>query len=103
MRWIEKICRFIQNFSHYSRHLTHLCKKNVTFNWTPKCQKAFEQINKCIYSTNPDFNKEFCITTDASKQACGAVLTQSHDGVDLPVAYASRTFTKGESNKVTNN
>jgi len=23
----------------------------------------------------PDFNKEFCITTDASKQAGGAVLT----------------------------
>jgi len=35
-----------------------------------------------------DFNKKFCITTDASKQACGAVLTQDYN--------ASRSFTKGE-------
>jgi len=40
-----------------------------------------------------DFNKKFCITTDASKQACGAVLTQDYN--------ASRSFTKGESNKNT--
>jgi len=26
----------------------------------------------------PDFNKEFCITTDERKQACGAVLTQDY-------------------------
>jgi len=47
----------------------------------------------------PDFNKEFCITTDASKQACGAVLTHDYNNTQLPVAYASRSFTKGESNK----
>jgi len=44
----------------------------------------------------PDFNKEFCITTDASKQACGAVLTHDYNNTQLPVAYASRSFTKGE-------
>jgi len=35
----------------------------------------------------PDFNKEFCITTDASKQACGAVLTQDYNNTQLPIAY----------------
>jgi len=49
----------------------------------------------------PDFSKEFCIITDASKQACGAVLTQNHNGLQLTIAYASRAFTKGESNKFT--
>jgi len=49
----------------------------------------------------PDFNKEFCITTDASKQACGAVLTQDYNNTQLPVAYASRSFTKGERNQNT--
>jgi len=37
---------------------------------------------------HPDFNKEFCMTTDASKQACVAVLAQDYNN----------TFTKGESN-----
>ena len=41
------------------------------------------------------------MSTDASKIACGAVLEQEHDGIRLPIAYASRKFTKGESNKAT--
>jgi len=49
----------------------------------------------------PDFLKEFGIKTDASKQACGAVLTQNHNGLQLPIAYASRSFTKAESNNST--
>ena len=36
----------------------------------------------------PDFRKEFCIITDASNQACGAVLTQNRDGIQLPIANA---------------
>jgi len=46
-------------------------------------------------------SKEFCIITDASKQACGPVSTQNLNGLQLPIAYASRAFTKGESNKCT--
>jgi len=49
----------------------------------------------------PDFSTAFYIKTDASKQACGAVLPQNKNGLQLPVAYAMRSFTKGESNKST--
>lgn len=97
--------RFIKNFSDHSRHLTRLCKKNVQFEWTAECNNAFEylktELMKPTLLQYPDFGKEFCITTDASKQACGAVLTQDHNGQQLPVAYASRMFTQGESNKST--
>ena len=48
-----------------------------------------------------DYDKEFCVTTDAGKVASEAVLCQEYDGKYLPVAYASKTFTKGESNKST--
>jgi len=44
-------------------------------------------------------NKEFWRTTDASKQACGAVLTQDYNNTQLPVVCASISFTKGGSNK----
>ena len=97
--------RFIKNFSEYSRHLTRLSKKGVPFEWTEDCEFAFKYLKKALISPTllqyPDFTKEFCITTDASKHACGAVLTQEHQGKQLPIAYASKTFTKGESNKST--
>ena len=46
-------------------------------------------------------HRHIFITTDASKLACSAVLTQEYEGRQLPVAYISGTFTKGESNKST--
>lgn len=49
----------------------------------------------------PDFNKKFILSTDASNLACGAVLSQMHNDAELPVAFASKKFTKGESNKPT--
>lgn len=97
--------RFVKNFSFYSRHITRLCKKNVKFEWTSQCVEAFKYLKKQLMQPTllqyPDFGKQFCITTDASKHACGAVLSQEYDGKQLPVAFASKTFTKGESNKST--
>ena len=95
--------RFIPNFSFYSIHLTQLTKKNKPFIWTNECDTAFQYLKKALLSPPilkyPDFNRPFCITTDASKIACGAVLSQNYDGVQMPIAYASRSFTKGESHK----
>lgn len=36
-----------------------------------------------------------------NKVACGAVLAQLHDGIEKPIAFASKAFTKGESHKST--
>lgn len=46
----------------------------------------------------PDFDKEFLLTTDASEEGIGAILSQGNIGNDLPVAYASRTLNKAERN-----
>ena len=40
----------------------------------------------------PDFQKTFKLTTDASHYAVRAILTQMKDGVDMPVAYFSKTM-----------
>jgi hypothetical protein len=44
----------------------------------------------------PDFSEEFIPTTDASNDGAGALLPQGEIGEDLPVAFASRSFNKGE-------
>lgn len=47
----------------------------------------------------PNFEKPYKIIVDASDFACGAVLTQDYNGVDMPVTYKSRSFKSGEKNK----
>ena len=97
--------RFIPNFASHSLHLTRLTRKNVQFQWNEECENAFQFLKEALLSPSilqyPNFNKPFCITTDASKNACGAVLSQDYNGIQLPVSYASRSFTKGERNKST--
>jgi hypothetical protein len=46
----------------------------------------------------PDFDKPFILTTDASKVAVAAILSQEYDGVQRPTAYASRQMNKAEQN-----
>lgn len=95
--------RFVQNFAGITRPLTQLTRKRVEFLWTDKCENAFQTLKRCLLSTPilkyPDFTKEFKIIVDASDFACGAVLTQEYDGMDMPIAFISRSFKKGELNK----
>lgn len=97
--------RFIPNFAHITSPLNKLLRKNVPFEWTENCQIAFDLLKRFLISPRilkfPDFKKEFILTTDASKLACGAVLAQLHDEVELPISFASKAFNKGESNKST--
>lgn len=97
--------RFIPNFAEIARPLNQLTRKKVKFVWSPECQMSFATLKSLLLDPKilqyPDFNKQFILTTDASKEACGAILSQECNGQELPVAYASRTFTKGECNKAT--
>lgn len=81
--------RFIPNFSTISQPLTYLRKKRVAFNWTSKCEDAFNEIKAKLISAPilayPDFTKQFRVTVDASHQGCGAVISQDFDGNDLPI------------------
>lgn len=94
--------RFIPNFSKITKPLTALLKKDIQFNWGSDQQQAFNTCKEILTTTPllqyPDFNKEFLLTTDASIHAVGAVLSQGEIGKDLPIAYASRTLNKAETN-----
>ena len=44
----------------------------------------------------PNFDLPFILTTDASKVAVAAILSQVQNGLERPVAYESRQLNKAE-------
>lgn len=94
--------RFIPNFSKIAKPLTELLKKDVPYAWNDKTEKAFVTLKNLLISEPilqyPDFSKPFVLTTDASNDAIGAVLSQGPIGKDLPIAFASRTLNNAERN-----
>jgi hypothetical protein len=97
--------RFIPNCSKIASPLHKLLKVNARFEWNAEQEHAFQYLKDRLISQPilqyPDFDKEFILTTDASNTGIGAVLSQGTTGKDLPVAYASRSLNKAETNYTT--
>jgi RNase H-like domain found in reverse transcriptase len=72
--------KFISHYSELARPLNDLMKKDKKFEWSTKCQEAFETMKKRFMEEPvlfmPNQSKPFQIKSDASKVATGAVLTQ---------------------------
>jgi hypothetical protein len=94
--------KFIKDFSKKAKPLTNLLKQNQPFIWSDSCQDSFLFFKNILTNEPllqyPDFNQPFNITTDASNIAIGAILSQGKIGSDLPIAYASRTLNRAETN-----
>jgi hypothetical protein len=79
-----------------------LLNNNTPFVWNENTDEAFITLKRLLTSQPllqyPDFTKPFTLSTDASNDALGAILSQGEIGRDLPVAYASRTLIKTERN-----
>jgi hypothetical protein len=86
--------RLVPKFADIARPLTQLTRKDVEFKWHPEYQEAFEELKAKLSNTKVlayhDFNLPFILTTDASKIGLGAVPSQVQNGVETPIAYASR-------------
>lgn len=94
--------KFIKDFAKIAKPLTQALRKEETIQHTKEFLSAFERCKSILTSshvlTYPDFSKPFVLTTDASKYAIGAVLSQGPIGYDRPISFASRTLTKTEEN-----
>jgi len=70
--------------------------------WEESQEVAFQALKQKLMSQPilqyPDFSREFILTTDASNEGAGAVLSQGQIGKNLPIAYASRKVNKAERN-----
>jgi hypothetical protein len=94
--------RFIPQFSKVAAPLHKLLKKDVPYVWGESQGIAFRALKQKLMTKlilkYPDFTQEFILTTNASNDGAGAVLSQGEIGKDLPVAFASRSFNKAERN-----
>lgn len=94
--------KFIKDFSRITKPLTQCLRKDEKVEHTPEFLKSFNKCKEILSSsailTHPDFESTFILTTDASKYAIGAVLSQGPIGRDKPIAFASRTLSKSEEN-----
>ena len=68
----------------------------MKFDWTPTHHEAFlhlkESITQAPILHYPDPNKRYIVYTDASDDACGAQLSQEHDGTEFPIAFSLTQF-----------
>jgi len=92
--------RFIESFANIAAPLHMLAKKGVRFIWGPEQQNAFEELKVRLISAPvlamPIDDGVYYLDTDASDLGLGAVLSQMQDGVERPIAYASRSLNNAE-------
>ncbi|CAA7035300.1 unnamed protein product [Microthlaspi erraticum] len=92
--------RFIKDFSQIARPLTRLLCKDINFEFTEECHKAFTKIKDALVSAPvvqpPNWELPFEIMCDASDYAVGAVLGQRKDKKLHVIYYASRTLDEAQ-------
>ena len=87
--------RFIKDLATVTAPLRQLTKKNVTFEWKPCHQEAFETLQSLLTEKKVmsyfDLSKHTELFVDASPTGLGVLLLQSTPGKDdsRVLAYAS--------------
>lgn len=100
--------RFVQGFAKIAAPLHRLLQggkhisKNTPVVWNTECERVFRQLKSALVSAPvlayADFHLPFRLYTDASLDGLGAVLSQTQDGKERVIAYASRSLHPTEKN-----
>jgi hypothetical protein len=92
--------RLVPNFAQIAKPMSELLRKDAPFDWSDRQQAAFEALKTALCSEQvlayPKFGSQFILTTDASKVAVAAILSQVQDGIERPISFASRQMNKAE-------
>ncbi|KAJ8381090.1 hypothetical protein SKAU_G00018680 [Synaphobranchus kaupii] len=71
--------------------------------WSPASERAFEGLKsallQCVVQAHPDFDRPFILSTDASLDGLGAVLSQVPAGEDKarPIAFTSKSLSHSQA------
>uniref|UniRef100_A0AAY4E6M7 ribonuclease H n=1 Tax=Denticeps clupeoides TaxID=299321 RepID=A0AAY4E6M7_9TELE len=94
---------FCKNFATVVSPLTDLLSTERKFVWNSQCENAFIAVKDLLCNapilSAPNFSLPFKLQIDASAVGAGAVLVQEDDtGVEHPVCYFSKKFSKCQRN-----
>ena len=91
LRLVGCYSKFIKNFAKIAKPRTLLTDQQAKFKWTPTHHNAFLTLKESVIQTlllhYPNPTKCYIVYTDTSDEACGAQLSQEHDGTKLPIAF----------------
>jgi transposase InsO family protein len=94
--------KFIPNLADKFAPLYALLRNDCEWLWTVECDKAIEEVKKCLTSdtvlVHYDGKLPITLATDASPHGVGAVISHVVDGQERPIAFASKTFSASERN-----
>ena len=94
--------QYNKNFAMIARPLHKASETKSSFTLTKEAREAFESLKKHLSSTPilafPDVKEPFILSTDASLTAMGAVVGQVQDGKERAICYASKAFSKIQTN-----
>jgi hypothetical protein len=96
LRLVGYYRRFIADFSKIVKPITGLLKNDTKFDWSSKCNEAFEQLKVLLTTApllaQPDIEKPFDVYCDTSSSGLGCVPMQE----GRVIAYASRQLHQHE-------
>ena len=94
--------RYIKNLAMIARLLHIAIETKSFFTGIEETQEAFEFLKKHFSSTTIlaflDVKEQLILYTDASLTAMGAVLSQVQEGKERTICYASKAFSKSQTN-----
>ena len=95
--------KFVKSMHELRHPLDALLKKDAKWNWSPACQRSFEEFKRILQSelllTHYDPSLDMIVAADASQKGIGAVLLHRFpDGTVKAVCHVSRTLTDAEKN-----
>jgi hypothetical protein len=93
---------FIKDFAAMRKPLTLLTRKDTKFNWSEPQQSSFDSLKEALTSASvpaqPEFDKPFILSCDASNYAISAILSQEHEGKEKPLSFVNRVLNSHEIN-----
>ena len=97
LRLVGYYHRFIKNLACIAKPLTALTCHDAKFSWRSGHHIAFNALKSTLLEGPilhyPVPSKCYIVYTDAPYDACGAQLSQEHDGQEISVAFLTHTFT----------
>jgi hypothetical protein len=95
--------KYTKDYAGLIQPMSSLLKKDVTWEWRPEHQDAFDAVKKSLASAPvlmlPDTSRPFHVVCDASDFAIGCALMQFDDeGRERVVSYQSRQMKPAEMN-----